>query len=137
MYSGERMEYRYEFDKDHQVLLVYLNGRLSEEELGSLSSAGEKYWAATEPRAEIIDCSGVTEFAISSERIRQLARQQLPPDAANRHRVIIVPETHSFGLARMYQMLAEQKRPLVTVVRSMDAALTVLGITSPHFEPLD
>ena len=129
---------RYEFDKDHQVLLVSLDGRLSEESLGSLTRASEKYWAATKPRAEIIDCSGVTEFAISSERIRQLAkRQQLMPEAANLPRVIVVPETHAYGLARMYQIVAEQKRPLVTVVRSMDAALAALGITSPHFEPLD
>ncbi len=128
---------RYEFDKDHSVLLVYLDGRLSEASLGSLNRAGEKYWAATKPRAEIIDCSGVTEFAISSDRIRQLAQQQLKPDAANRHRVIIVPAVHAFGLARMYQIVAEQKRPLVTVVRTMDEALTALKITLPHFEPLD
>jgi len=128
---------RYEFDKDNQVLLVYLDGRLSEDSLGSLTRAAEKYWAATKPRAEIVDCSGVTEFAIASDRIRQLAKRQLNPDSANRHRVIIVPETHAFGLARMYQIVAEQKRPRVTVVRSMDAALAALGITSPLFEPLD
>jgi hypothetical protein len=128
---------RYEFDKDNEVLLVYLDGRLSEESLGSLNLAGEKYWAATKPRAEIIDCSGVTDFAISSERIRQLARQQLTPDAANRQRVIIVPTVHSFGLARMYQITGEPNRPLVTVVRTMNEALAALGITSPNFEPLD
>src|SRR5258707_11166540 len=105
---------RYEFDKDHQVLLVYLDGRLSEESLGSLNRAGEKHWAATKPRAEIIDCSGVTEFAISSERIRQLAQQQPMPDAANCQRVIIVPTVHAFGLARMYQITSERNRPLTT-----------------------
>ena len=127
---------RYELDKDHQVLLVYLDGPLNEELLGSLNLVGEKYWSATKPRAEIIDCSGVTEFAISSERIRQLARQQLNSDAAQRHRVIIVPTVHSFGLARMYQILSEPNRPQVTVVRTMKEALTALNITSPHFEPL-
>jgi hypothetical protein len=114
-----------------------LEGRLSEESLGSLNRAGEKYFAATKPRAEIIDCSGVTEFAISSERIRQLAQQKLMPDAANRQRVIIVPTVHAFGLARMYQITSERNRPLTTVVRTMKEALTALNITSPHFEPLD
>lgn len=128
---------RFEFDKDHQVLLVYLDGRLSEESLGSLNRAAEKHWAATKPRAEIVDCSAVTEFAISSERIRQLAQQRLNPDAANRQRVIVVPTVHAFGLARMYQILGERDRPLVTVVRTMHEALTALNITSPHFEPLD
>jgi hypothetical protein len=128
---------RYEFDKDHEVLLVYLDGRLSEESLGSLTLAGEKYWAATKPRAEIIDCSGVTEFAISSERIRQLATRQPMPEAAARHRLIIVPTVHSVGLSRMYQITAERNRPQITVVRTMREALKALNVTSPHFEPLD
>jgi hypothetical protein len=72
---------RYEFDEEHKVLLVRLDGLLSEESLGPLRSAWEKYWAATKPRAEIIDCSGLTEFAISSDRIRQLAKQPLDADA--------------------------------------------------------
>jgi hypothetical protein len=75
---------RYEFDKDNQVLLVYLDGRLSEDSLGSLTRAAEKYWAATKPRAEIVDCSGVTEFAIASDRIRNSrsgSSTQMPPTA--------------------------------------------------------
>src|SRR5260370_7528199 len=128
---------RYEFDKDHQILLVHLDGRLSEESLGPLNRAGEKYWAATKPRAEIIDCSGVTEFAISSERIRKLPRQQLTQDVADRKPVIIVPTVHSFGLARMYQITSERNRPLINVLRTMNEALKALNITSPHFEPLD
>jgi hypothetical protein len=127
----------YEFDKDNQVLLVHFHGRLSDESLGGLTQAGEKYWAATKPRAEIIDCSGVVEFAISSDRIRQLAKRQIVPEAANLPRVIVVPETHAYGLARMYQITGEQSRPKTTVVRTMNEALKALNITSPHFEPLD
>jgi hypothetical protein len=137
LYSDGVMGSRYEFDKEHKILLVYLDGRLSEESLGSLNRAGEKYWAATNPCAEIIDCSRVTAIAISSERIRQLAKQQLNPDAIKRHRVIIVPAVHAFGLARMYQITGERNRPLTTVVRTMNGALEALKITSPHFEPLD
>jgi hypothetical protein len=127
----------YEFDKDNQVLLVHFHGRLSDDSLGALAQAGEKYWAATKPRAEIIDCSGVTEFAVSSDRIRQLAKRQIMPEAANLPRVIVTPETHAYGLARMYQITGEQSRPQTTVVRTMDEALKALNITSPHFEPLD
>jgi hypothetical protein len=127
----------YEFDKDNQVLLVHLHGRLSDESLGALTQAGEKYWAATNPRAEIIDCSGVTEYALSSDRVRQLAKRQIVPEAASLPRVIVVPETHAYGLARMYQITGEQSRPKTTVVRTIDEALKVLNITSPHFEPLD
>jgi hypothetical protein len=59
------------------------------------------------------------------------------PEAADMPRVIVVPETYASGLARMYQIVAEQKCPLVTIVRTMDEGLTALNITSPHFEPLE
>jgi hypothetical protein len=36
----------------------------------------------------------------------------------------------------MFQMEGEHTRPLLEVVRAMDDVLAVLGIQSPHFEPL-
>jgi|ERR1017187_2255230 hypothetical protein len=131
------MGVRFEFDRGNRVLLVRLDGRLSEESLGALILAGEKSWAATKPRAEIVDCLAVTDFDISSDRIRQQAKWQPMPDAANLPRVLVVPRTHAYGLARMYQITSEERRPLVTVVNTLDEALAALGVTSPHFEPLD
>jgi hypothetical protein len=36
----------------------------------------------------------------------------------------------------MFQTLGERARPNLQVVRMLDDALRVLGIQSPHFEPL-
>jgi hypothetical protein len=54
-----------------------------------------------------------------------------------RPRVIVVPQTHAFGLARMFQIIGEPKRPLLKVVHTLDEAFATLGLQSPHFEPME
>lgn len=59
------------------------------------------------------------------------------PHADKRPRIIVSTATVGFGLMRMLQLAGEQKRPLMTVVRTLDEALAALGAQSLHFEPLD
>jgi hypothetical protein len=59
------------------------------------------------------------------------------PDAFNRPRILVVPDTVGFGLARMFQIMGESTRPLLEVVHTMDEALSGLGVKSPHFELLE
>jgi hypothetical protein len=124
----------FEFDSVNRILLRRLQGRITEEALESLHLEGHKYRTATKPRAEIVDCSCVTETTISSDRIRQLARQQ--PAEPDITLVIVSPATAAFGLGRMFQIVGESTRPSLTLVRTVDEALAALGVQSPHFEPL-
>jgi hypothetical protein len=57
-------------------------------------------------------------------------------DGFTRPRVIVAPEERVFELARMYQILAENTRPALTVVRTMHEAFAELDLQSPHSEPL-
>jgi len=50
---------------------------------------------------------------------------------------MLPPRTHAFGLARMFQISGESKRPLLDVVRTLDEALAALGIQSTNFEALE
>ena len=59
------------------------------------------------------------------------------PDAANRPRFIVAPDIFLYGISRMFQIVGSDTRPLLQVVRSMDQALTALGVQSPNFEPLE
>ncbi len=40
-------------------------------------------------------------------------------------------------MARMYQIIASDVRPQLQVVRSLDEALTALGVQNPKFESVD
>ncbi|MGD0414611.1 MAG: hypothetical protein ABSA80_04595 [Terriglobales bacterium] len=132
------MGHRFEFDPLNKILLMRVEGRLTDESLAELYRTALKYWAATDARAAISDYSSVTEWAVSAELIRELANEEpVVTNPVARPRIVIAPTAVGFGLSRMFQIVGEAKRPLLNVVRTMDEALAALGIQSPHFEPLE
>jgi hypothetical protein len=127
----------FKLDPINRILLAQVDGELTDESLRELYRLGGERVTATDPRAGIVDFSDVTAFAVSNHVFRDLARQQpLMPDAS-RPRFIVTPQVHAFGLARMFQLMGEDARPKLKVVRSLDEALQALHIKSPQFEPLD
>jgi hypothetical protein len=130
--------FRFEFDPANKILLLRFEGRLTDELLAEIHRTARIHWAATGARAGIGDYSSVTEFPLSAELVRTLARQGAPmPDPIEHPHFIVMPSTTGYGLARMYQIVGEVTQPLVSVVRTVDEALSALGVQSPHFEPLE
>jgi len=128
---------RFEFDPVNNILLVRFEGRLTDEALGEFYRKGQKYWAATDARAAISDYSSA-EWAVSAEFLRELTNQEpAVTNPAKRPRIVVAPTTVGFGMARMFQIVGERKRPLLKVVRTLDEAFAELGIQSPQFEPLE
>jgi len=126
------------FDPANRILLLHFDGQLSDEAVAEFCRAMRKYWIAADARMGIVDFSAITAFALSSELIRQRAQQEpRMPDPASRPRVIVAPTNLEFDLARMFQILGESARPLLSVVHTLDEALTALGIQFAHFEPLE
>ena len=74
----------------------------------------------------ITDFTEVTQFEVSSDEIRSVADSKSP--LAQAQRVMVAPSDVTYGTSRMFQMLAGQTRPNITVVRTLDEAYTVLGI---------
>jgi hypothetical protein len=132
------MGFWFEFDPGNKVLLVRVEGRLTDELLGETQGAIRRYSIATDASAGIFDFTSVTEVAISTEFVRELAKQEPAMiDATRRRRIIVAPTPVTYGLARMFQMQGERTRPLLEVVRSMEEALAALGIESTHFAALE
>jgi hypothetical protein len=132
------MAFRFEFDPINKILLARFEGELTNESAAEYHDALGRNWRATDARAGIWDLSAVTEFALASDFLRNLARRKpVTPGLTNHPRCIVVPETAGYGLMRMFQIAGESARPLLHVVRTVDEALMTLGAQSPHFEPLD
>jgi hypothetical protein len=132
------MVFRVEFDTVNKLLVVRPEGRLTDESLMEIYGEIRKYSISTDARAGIFDMSSVTEFAISAECVRNLARQEpAMPDAITRPRIIAAMTPVGFGFARMFQTLGEATRPLLEVVHTVDEALARLGIQSPQFTPIE
>ena len=131
------MALRVEFDPSNKILLLRFDGQLTDDAVAELYQAIRKHWIAADASMGIVDFSSVTDFALSGDLIRKLANQEpCIPDATSRPRVIVAPQAHVFGLTRMFQILGETTRPLLSVVHTLDEALAALGIHSPHFESL-
>jgi hypothetical protein len=128
------MGLRFEFDPLHKILLARLEGPLTEKLLEEFYRLTLKYWIATGACAGILDGSSVTEVALSSDLIRALAIQEPSAEMAGCPRVFVVPRTDTFGLARMFQLAGENRRPLLSVVHTMGEAFATLGVQPPHFE---
>lgn len=132
------MEYRFEFDAENKILLMRVEGRLTDESLAALYREALARWAAIDPSAGISDYSTVTEWAVSAALIRKLADYDpVETDTMRRPRIIVAPATVGFGLSRMFQIVGEARRPHLTVVRTLDEAFAALGVQSPHFQPLE
>ena len=132
------MGLRFEFDRGNQVLLARVEGQLTDELLAEAMREIRRHSIATDARAGIFDFSFVTEVAVSSAFVRELAKQEpAMADAARRPRFLVAPDGVAFGLSRMFQILGESTRPLLEVVHTRDEALAALGVESPQFEALE
>jgi hypothetical protein len=122
------------FDPVNRILLGRFEGRLTDESAAKFYDAFRRFIIATEARAGVVDLSSVTDFAISSEFAPDQLAGQTPAtdDPAKRPR-IIVGTTVGFDLMCMFQIVGKPTRPLLQVVHTIDEALAVLGVQSPHF----
>ena len=91
---------------------------------------------ATEFRGSIADFSGVTRVHATPNTIREIAA--LPPadPVVSRPRVVVAPNSALLALARLFQFLGKATRPNLHVVRNLNQAFSVLGVTAPRFEPI-
>ncbi|MGA9545204.1 MAG: hypothetical protein WBQ85_16630 [Candidatus Sulfotelmatobacter sp.] len=132
------MDFRFEIDPGNRILLVRVEGRLTDELLAEIYQRVRTHTRAIDIQAGIVDFSAVTDWALSSAFLQELAkREPAMADSARRRLIIVAPAAVGFGLARMFQMLGESTRPLLEVVRTLEEALAALDAESSKFEPLE
>ena len=124
-----------QFDVSNRILLVRLDGELTNEAAIECYDAVETYAAEKNISAGIVDLSAVIGFPISAELLRQLARRQprVPGDVV---RIIVASHIVAYGLLRMFQLVADRHRPNFHVVRNMEHALRLLHVQAPVFQSL-
>jgi hypothetical protein len=124
-----------DFDAKNNILHGTIKGPMTGVILLDLYATATKYMASHPPCRGILDLSGVTDFEVSSDAIRQVAAAP-PAFPAGYMRVLVIPQIFIYGLARMFQILGEKTRPELQVVRTMDEAYFLLGVESPEFHPV-
>jgi hypothetical protein len=125
-----------EFDAKNNILRGTLDGRMTGAILLDFYPRAAKYMASRPPCRGILDFSKVADFEVSSAAIRQVAA--LPPAfPAGYMRVLVIPRDFIYGLARMFQILTQETRPELQVVRTIEEAYRLLEVSSPEFHRVD
>ena len=127
------MPYHFEFDAEHKVMLVVLEGEVNEQEIAGMDDDIRAQAVGLKPLAAITDFSLITAFNVGSGSMREAANKP-SPYPAEMPRFIVAPRDHLFGMARMYETFAERPDGKLRVVRSREEALAVLGAQNPRFE---
>src|SRR6266853_4481116 len=84
---------------------------------------------------ELVDMTQVEHIALpSAERVRELAKLSAAMDPRSSHSrfAIVAPTEFAFGLGRMYEAyrnLDDRSTKTVSVFRTLDEALTFLGVS--------
>ena len=125
-----------EFDAKHNILRGTLDGRMTGAILLELHARATEYMASHPPCRGVLDFSKITDCEVSTAAIRQVAASP-PVFPAGYMRVLVIPRDFIFGLARMFQILTQETRPELQVVRTLDEAYRLLGVSCPEFERLD
>ena len=75
---------------------------------------------------QLLDLRDVTNVQFTASTVREMVR--LNPFGAGARRAVVVTNDIVFGMARMYQILADESPDELQIFRKMDDALQWLGI---------
>ncbi len=129
------MGFSLSFDAKNLVLRIAFEGRFTDEDLFSGYETAQAYAATHPPCNSIVDYSGVTENLLSTQAIKRLS--QMPSAIPKGYlRISVTRSDAIYGLARMFQMLTEEQRPGIRVVRNMKEACELLGVETLEFSPI-
>jgi hypothetical protein len=130
------MPYHFEFEAELKILLVVGEGDVQAHEIGEINDHIRAYVKRLNPVAGISDFSAVKSFHVPSQTLRAAALQPSPyPDETPRF--IVAATDYLFGMARMYEIVANRPEGKLQVVRSREEALAALGVQNSKFERVE
>lgn len=114
-------------DPSQKVVLVTLTGEIKDADLIEIASVTKAHPLFDPSFSEIVDFSGVTGGKVSTFAVQTLAQRASIYHRSSKH-VVIAPQAHGFGLTRMYQVYAEETRPNMEVVHTLEEAYKALRL---------
>jgi hypothetical protein len=129
------MAHHFEFDAENKILLLVLEGEVEGHEIREGNKEIRKHVERLKPVAGISDFTGITKFNVTSDLMRSAALQPSPYQEET-PRFIVAPTDYLFGMARMYELVADRPKAMLKVLRTREAALAALGVKNAKFEPV-
>ena len=131
------MGYRFESDPSNRLLRCVWDGTVTDDLLWENFLAAKKLVAAYPLRNAINDFSGIAKFEGSNEMVHRIAQASPAFGGKDSMLIVVAPSVYLYGMLRMFSMLGDASRPNVHIVRTIDEAYALLGLSSPNFSPLN
>ena len=115
------MGVRLAIDINQRLVISTYSGEISDAELLDQTSLIRSHPDFDPSFTEILDFRAATAVNLSTSAVQQLSQRAsvFNPTSV---RVVIAPQDHIFGLARMGEVFAEKTKPNISVVRTVDEA---------------
>jgi hypothetical protein len=110
-----------EIDRENRVVVLGVSGTLDDEGLLQLVSQLRSDPEVKPDYALLIDLSQANGVAVTSLGVRALSAQPLVLSATSR-RAVVVPTDLGFGMARMYEMLRDERGGVARPFRDLAEA---------------
>jgi hypothetical protein len=122
-------------DTREKVVLVTISGEIKDADLIEIPAVTKAQPGFDPSFSEIVDFSAVTGGKVSTFAVHTLAQRASIYNVTSKH-VVIAPQAHGFGLTRMYQAYAQETRPNMEVVHTLEEARKCLGLDREGKQPL-
>ena len=110
-----------EIDRENRVVALAVSGALDDDGLLQLVSQLRSDPEVKPDYALLIDLSQANGVAVTSLGVRSLSAQPLVLSATSR-RAVVVPSDLGYGMARMYEMLRDERGGVVRAFRDLAQA---------------
>ena len=116
-------------DVQNGIVYSSFEGALNDNDILTHRDALKRHPDFNPQFSEIVDFTEVKQLKVTVGLVNAMAKGDSLYSPESRH-AVIAPHDMTYGVARLYQMLAQDTRPNVAVVRSMAEARRFVGIES-------
>ena len=129
------MPFSFAFDCANKVLLARFEGRITDDVMLEFYSAGRQLVAnAADFHGTIVDFSPVAAFDVSPDTMREVAWSPPIDPEPSRPVVVVAPGARAHDVMWILAAEGHETRPNFHLVRSMEHAYAIVGITNAKFE---
>lgn len=116
-------------DVSRRVVVVQFTGEVKDADLIQIGTVTKAHPLFDPSFSEIVDFSAVTGGTISTFAVQTAARRTSIYHRNSKH-IVVAPQAHMFGLTRMFQVYAQETRPNIEVVHTIEEARKCLRVDS-------
>lgn len=130
------MPFHFSIDSVHGILHCQFSGELNDKSLMDYYARARHHARTLNPQIGLLEFKDITSVSISTAVLAFLADSAPAFPDASKPRVMVAPTDLIYGKCRAFEIMGGGSRPRLHIVRTLEEAYAVLGVSDPQFEPL-